>query len=377
MIFDDYASQLTGATATEHKLDLKFANCSIGLESNSRPLLDQLAECFSEYTGVFDQPTLRLRLIESDPVLPPPALADWPRPADKGRKEAVLDLTDARLIHKVRTGVLFLQGHQRGIAVGELSDNLNQVINFINNQTISHWKREGFEICHAAALRGSQGILALAGFSGGGKSTLMLHLMSSALYQYVSNDRLLIQKQLSGVWARGVAKMPRVNPGTLLNNSSLTALLPEGRAQELAALPMAALWDLEEKYDVPIADIFGAERISDEGYLSALVILDWRHDSDMPTTLEQVQLHDSPYLLEALMKSPGPFHADNDGVFTTGHESLNTQDYLDALVGVSTYVLRGKIDFTKAVSLCEGLIAPVTADGTDETISTKSAHGVV
>ena len=77
------------------------------------------------------------------------------------------------------------------------------------------------------------------------------------------------------------------------------------------------------------------------------------------------------------MKSPGPFHADNDGVFTTGHESLNPQDYLDALVGVSTYVLRGKIDFTKAVSLCEGLIAPVTADGTDETISTKSAHGVV
>ncbi len=377
MMYDDYASLLSGATTTEHRLDLKFSNCSIALESNSRPLLDELAECFSEYRGVFDQPTLRLRLIESDPLLPPPVLADWPRPIDKGRKEAVLDLTDARLIHKVRTGVLFLQGHQRGIAVGELSDNLNQVINFINNQTISHWKREGFEICHAAALQGSQGIVALAGFSGGGKSTLMLHMMAAGGYHYVSNDRLLIQKQSVGVWARGVAKMPRVNPGTLLNNPSLTALLPKERATALAALPMTALWDLEEKYDVPIADVFGAERITDEGYLSALVILDWHHESDMPTTLEHVQLRDSPYLLEALMKSPGPFHADNDGVFTTGHESLNPRGYLDALFDIPTYVLRGKIDFAKAVSLCEGLLAPATTESADETNNPRSAGGVV
>jgi len=75
------------------------------------------------------------------------------------------------------------------------------------------WKRRDWQLCHAAAIAGGAGVVAFAGFSGGGKSTLMLQLMSAGDYRFVSNDRLLIAPCNNVVTALGIAKMPRVNPG--------------------------------------------------------------------------------------------------------------------------------------------------------------------
>jgi len=62
---------------------------------------------------------------------------DWTREFGKsGRKDSYVDIEDARLIHKVRTGMVFLQSSDQKIAAGPCLQNDNQVINFINEVII-------------------------------------------------------------------------------------------------------------------------------------------------------------------------------------------------------------------------------------------------
>ncbi len=380
MKYEDLALQLKHSIDVTHCLDLPFTDCGIRILSNSAALLSALQRYFGDFfyaplkprlhTSAHYQdganPIVELELIETNQVAPPLPLRDWPRPADKGRKEAYTDLDDARLLQKVRTGLLFLQGLERGLAIGPLEANLNQVVNFINNQTINVYNRRGWALCHAAAIAGSRGIVAVAGFSGGGKSTLMLHLMAAGDYRFVSNDRLLIAPSDHNVAAVGIAKMPRVNPGTLLNNPKLTHILPDERRRVLCELPKDALWCLEEKYDVPITSAFGAGRTMERGALRAIVILDWHRNDSAPTELSPVAIDTETHLLQALMKSAGPFFADTDDgnngqanthvQFLPALETLSTEPYLQALQNVPIYKLSGAADFQAAVNLCEPLL---------------------
>ncbi len=362
MNYEDVAHTLRRSIDPSACLDLPFADGGIRLRSNSAALLGALGDYFDDFLGNSTQqknkaqPILELELIETKAVTPPLVLRDWPRPADKGRKEAYADINDARVLQKVRTGLLFLQGIERGLAVGPLEANLNQVVNFINNQTMNLWKRRDWQLCHAAAIAGGAGVVAFAGFSGGGKSTLMLQLMSAGDYRFVSNDRLLIAPCNNVVTALGIAKMPRVNPGTLLNNTKLTHLLPEERRRALSDLPTDILWSLEEKYDVPITTAFGAHRTLEQGPLRAVVILDWHRDDPAPTTLSPVDIDNHPRLLQALMKSAGPFYANEDAHFLPASEILSVEPYLQVLTHVPVYKLSGAADFQRAVTLCQPLL---------------------
>lgn len=356
----DYASlsrAFAGAAeAANQAVTLRFAGCHIGVRCNDPRLIAELQNYFAGYVDRRDHHDIELLLLGAPVPEPPVELSPWPRPPGKPAKEAFADFSNARLIQKVRTGLLFLQGINQGLAIGPLTENFNQVVNFINNQTINRWKREGWEICHAAALAGSGGLVAFAGFSGGGKSTLMLHLMNQGPYRFISNDRLLIKREDGAVMARGVAKMPRVNPGTLLNNPALVNLLPEARRAALQSLSEDELWSLEEKYDAPMAELFGPERIAEQGVLAAAVILDWTRGDTGVTRLEACELSASAGLLEALMKSPGPFYADADGHFLTDEVEPEPRPYLETLAGVPIYRISGEVDFPAAVSACRPLL---------------------
>ena len=58
--------------------------------------------------------------------------------------------------------------------------------------------------------------LGIAGFSGGGKSTLMLQLLDNDEVSYLTNDRLFIHAGSGQIMARGIPKLPRINPGTIV-----------------------------------------------------------------------------------------------------------------------------------------------------------------
>ena len=274
---------------------------------------------------------------------------DWARePGKTGRKDAYFDIPGARLVLKVRTGMLFLQSDSVIIAAGPCLQNDNQVINFINSQYMNWLQLNGWLICHASGLEIRGHGVGLAGFSGGGKSTLMLNLLEENSVNYLTNDRLFIRSNNNTVQARGIPKLPRINPGTIVHNARLHKLLSKQRRDELLQLPAEELWHLEEKYDVHVEQVYGPKRISTEADLQAFVILNWQRDSTEETRVTAVDIGQRRELLAALMKSPGPFYQHADGSFHSDTAAFDEQSYLDVLDGVTIYEITGQIYFDAA-----------------------------
>lgn len=272
--------------------------------------------------------------------------SDWTRePGKTGRKDTVCDLDNGRLVLKVRTGVGFLQTPDWAIAYGPTGDNPNQVINFINTQILNHFQRQGWSVCHAAAVRTPDRGLAISGLSGGGKSTTMLRLMEIAGTQYVTNDRLLVRNDGKRTDALGIPKLPRINPGTIVTNARLSGLIDEEREEELRNMEPDELWHLEEKYDLFIDDIYGPGRISHDTRLTDFWVLNWSRDSAAPTAVKETDLRERPDLLSAIVKNPGPFYQAADGAFRSGRSPMDTGAYLAALSGVRVWEVSGQIDF--------------------------------
>ncbi len=340
------AQQLKQNTHLAHRLGLKFGDCKILLQSNSAVLIQSLKNYFQQWLYDGEDFTLRLSLIESATLNLDLPFHDWKRePGKRGRKDAYFDFDQARLVYKVRTGMLFLQSLGEKIAAGPCQANNNQIINFINSQHMNWLRQHQWQICHAAGVVYKQQAIAMAGFSGGGKSTFMLHLLAQPEMQFLSNDRLFIRKKQGSCLATGIAKQPRINPGTILHNPLLNNMLTDSRQAELLALPKQQLWDLEEKYDVDIESIYGPGRFAETAPLKALIILNWQHQALNPCTVTEIELSQRRDLLAAVMKSPGPFYQSLDGRFLNDDDELEEENYLYHLSAVKVFEVSGQVDF--------------------------------
>ena len=133
-----------------------------------------------------------------------------------------------------------------------------------------------------------------------------------------------------------------------MHNPKLHNLIPAQRREELLQLPVDELWHLEQKYDVHIEPVYGAQRVSTEANLRAFVILNWQHGSDEETRVTAVDINQRRELLAALMKSPGPFYQHVDGRFHSDTATFDEQAYLHALQGVTIYEVTGRVDFVLA-----------------------------
>ncbi len=324
----------------------------IGVKSNSSALLEKLGIYFSHALDVGPS-DVEILALEKDALQLDLDFVDWHREAStSGRKDSIVDFTDGRLVQKVRTGMVFILSAHANIAAGPCLQNDNQVINFINAVYMTHLQQKGALICHASGLALNAQGLGIAGFSGGGKSTLMLHMLGEEGIQFLTNDRLFVGQDVDGVLATGIPKLPRINPGTILNNEKLNTMLSPERHAQLLQLPHQELWDLEEKFDVDIDDVFGEGKIASSALLSAFLILNWRRDSDQPCAINAVNLAQRQDLLNAVMKSPGPFYQLKDGSFYKDNTPLNPKPYLDVLVDVPIFEATGAVDFKHAADHC-------------------------
>lgn len=337
-------------------LFLTLADQVFEIQTNSAILLKELEQYFQSVVTYAQVADCKLQAIESDEYfLIGKDWNNWPRPASKaGRKDAILESPLGRLVYKVKTGMLLWQHQEAPLVIGPVEAHPNQVINFILTQSLNHHLRKDWLLGHCAALEiAGQGI-ALAGLSGGGKSTLMLHLMERGEH-FISNDRLVFQPQNRQVIMRGIPKHPRINPGTIVYNPRLHSLISEEQRQNFLAMPQEELRQLEYKFDADVNQIYGKNCYKSESKLSAFVVLNWKVNSEQPTALRQTTLANSPELLAAIIKSPGPFYADIAGNFLTLEaaleESLETEPYLQQLGDVPCWELTGKIDFDIASQL--------------------------
>lgn len=349
-------SQMAQAKARcTEELSLPFHGLTVQVFADSASVLDSLAAYFVDLTTEnSNENVVRMFLINR--VLPSSA-ADW-TPVKRvkanplGLKEAFVDAGEGRWIHKVRTGMVMFQSLNNPIIFGDLTANLSQVVNFINNQFLNYHQRQGYLLGHAAAYGINGHITAIAASSGGGKSTLMLRALEAENTRFLSNDRILFRPETKSgeerVHVLGLAKHPRVNPGTLINSERLAHIMrPEEQAQ-FQNLSRNDLWNIEQKYDVIIPAAYGANKTDLQGHLENLVVLDWSLASSAPTALTKVDMTQEPQALDGLRKSPGPFYQMGDGHFPP-ERSEPAEVYCDRLRGVQVWRLSGQVDFDQAI----------------------------
>ncbi|MBT8127996.1 MAG: HprK-related kinase B [Gammaproteobacteria bacterium] len=336
------------------RLCLRLQNYRLAIRSNSAALIERMQIYFAHVVErSCEQTQGEVIAIERDIVDTGLAFVDWKRePGKTGRKDAIYDLSDGRVVRKVRTGMLFLQSAHTLIAAGPCLEYDNQVINFINSQFLNWLQKDGYLLCHAAALSRQHHGLAIAGLSGGGKSTLMLNLLEDEATTYVTNDRLCIRKQQTTTQAVGIPKLPRINPGTIVNNARLFPLIAAPMREKLLQMNARELWKLEQKYDVDISALYGPDRILHETELNRFLVLNWQHDSAEPLQLEQVDITQRQDLLAAILKPSGPFYLDASGLFNTDDAMPDAAAYLAALEHVAVYEATGRVDFKRLTALC-------------------------
>lgn len=347
------ADQLLENSCLDHALTMVFDDVSFRIKCNDAAIVEALSDYFAQFVSDVASVDIELMAVQTEP---PEIDADFTpqlrESPEKRIKEEYVDTPDGRIIRKTLTRMTYLLGGNLNVVLGDCLSNLNQLVNFINNRFIEwHLQRDAI-LFHAAGVAHEGWGLALAGFSGMGKSTLALHLMSSGL-SFVSNDRLLVSRANAGLDMRGVAKLPRVNPGTILHNANLHSLIDDKERSRLAAMDQQTLWSLEQKYDVYLKDCFLAGQQLIRSPMVALVILNWHH-TDEPTRAEKVSLADRPDLMPAFMKSPGLFYKPQARY--SGDRATDEQRYLQRLEGCDVVEISGGIDFEAATSACLRLL---------------------
>jgi HprK-related kinase B len=355
----DLCESLREEATTDELLVLQFAGLRVLVHSRSSVLLKRLEGYFAPFliarTPAGNAETVRLFVVEKQPPKLDLPFERWPREPGKERlKEEVATIEGYRVVRKVRTGMQFVCTDREHYAFGPCLKNLNQVINFVGSRFMTHYMQRGWQLCHAAGIAREGAGLAIAGVSGGGKSTLALHLMASGL-DYVSNDRVLMRATSDSVKMLGVPKLPRINPGTAMHNHSLTGILPMERLEELRQLDSDELWNLEEKYDVDIDECFGEGRMRMHADLRGVVILNWRRHSIESAQLRQVSLSQRPDLLRALTKAAGPFYQPG-GLGPANGLTVENRAYLDVLERLPVFEMTGGVDFVTAVGQCTHLL---------------------
>ncbi len=349
--FTNEDSRRVGAT---YMTDVVFDRCSVRLMSNSERLVSRLADYYAPFQRRVSSPTICITaLCDVPPRFPAEFSVLPPQRSHKKPKEEYADLGDGRVVRKLRTGMVFLFNKTSNIVIGECLRYTNQLINFINDRYMQWRLDRGGVLLHGAGVAFNTQGMAIAGGEGMGKSTLALELVERG-FNYVSNNRLVVNSAFPGLRMYGLPRQPRVNPGTILHHPRLQQLIRLDRRQELQELSSNELWDVEEKYDVDVARLYGANRQRLLTRLSAIVVLRWDR-SDAALSVRQVSLGERPDLLAAVIQPRGVFNLAGKAL---GDDDPPPRTYAETLRSCRAFEVSGGVSFKSLSDKLVGLFRP-------------------
>lgn len=350
----DIAAAYQKETSPTLSLGLRLGDTHVVVRSNSSRLMDALTAHYRDFLDEAGDPDIVVTALDGGPV--PSPLPFCSREGEGGHpKEEYADLADGRVVRKCRTGLWLVFGRAGHFILGPCLRNVDQVVNAINARCGDREMRVGALLFHAAGVCLGQAGLALSGFAGAGKSTLALEIMRHGA-AFVSNDRVLIGPGPQGCVMTGLARMPRVNPGTLLHNEALAPILTEEERASYLRLAPGELRQVERKYDVCIHDCFGPGRFRLRARLRALVVLCWEHGGGaMRASWTDIQARAD--LLPAFMKDVGVF-------FEEGPRRARAHEYRALLEDSPLLVIHGGVDFKRAAALCLDVLGSSPAGAT-------------
>jgi HprK-related kinase B len=178
-----------------------------------------------------------------------------------------------------------------------------------------------------------------------------MHVMSRGAL-FVSNDRLLVDAgspEAGGLRMSGVPKLPRINPGTALNNPDLAVVVPDEDRARFLGMEVDELWALEHKYDVLLDQCFGAGRFVLQAPMQGLVVLNWKRGGG-DTNIRFVKADERPDLLPAFMKPAGLFSLPRNGDASWRDPGLEA--YAQVLSRCDLIEVSGGVDFERAADFC-------------------------
>jgi HprK-related kinase B len=324
-------------------LYLRFGSFTLAVQSNDARLQRRLARYFRDFA--LDTPGARapdaiLRATDGEPPTIERALQPW---GDRG-KESFADTRRGRIIRKDRTGVVIETGAGWTIA-GNLHRNFSQLVNLIGVIYGCAQLDRGGAMLHASAAVIDGAALAMIGESGSGKSSLTVRLLERGA-DFLSNDRLIVRRERNGVVARGLPKLPRVNPGTLLAGRRTSALITTDARRRYGKMGARQLWDLEEKFDLDFERTLGRRWLL-RAPLACAFVLDWRHGGG---DLALARLTPGQ-AVESLQRAAKSF-----GAFDLRLAERTEKAYRDMARGVPIVRVTGAIDPT-------GLAQRIAAEG--------------
>lgn len=339
--FEDLKCEILNLAKYCESASFIFHGWSVEVKTNSSHLLKDLNSYYKEFLSrEVGNPNCVIWCFDgSAPEYDLDYVIKQPDAGKESVKEKYVDFPQGRFVYKVKTGVQMLFGNEDHLVFGPLVKNSNQVINFINNRHIEYTLNKGAYLYHAAAVSFKDQGMAICGFSGGGKSTLSLHMMNHGL-DFVSNDRLMIDHSSGKAMMYGIAKHPRINPGTIVNNQKLHGILSDDEKEQFQSLSLDELWSLEKKYDGEIDKIYGPGKFKLVSPIQTLVILNWNIKNKDQTKIQKVDLEKRSDLFDAFTKSPGLFYFPSQGMTIP-----DDKKYLEQLKLINVFEVTEKVDF--------------------------------